>query len=210
VAKIFMSVAGPVATNGYVVYNEHNQAVVFDPSQGSDELIAFIKKNNLQLTALLLTHAHFDHIMGIDEVLDSCGSVPVYIHPLGIDILKDPLKNGSFLIGMEYRYTKAVEQLSMGEQSIGPFCFAAHHLPGHSTDSAVFDFGDFVVAGDTLFAGSVGRTDLPGGSSTDLFQGIVSILFAMPDDTIVYPGHGEATTIGQEKQTNPYFARYAG
>lgn len=198
---------GPLGTNCYVL-SKNQQAVVIDPGGESHIITNFLEKEELSLEAILLTHAHFDHIGGVDDLRKS-HSVDVYMHKLEKDWLENPELNRSllFLGGNEGIKTSAPEHLlSEGHNKVGSFEFDIIHTPGHSPGSISFVFKEdnIVISGDVLFHHGIGRTDLPDGSIEELAHSIINKLYKLPDDFTVYPGHGTSTTIGIEKTTNPY------
>jgi hydroxyacylglutathione hydrolase len=202
---------GPLQTNAYVLYNENKEAVIFDPGEEGVKLNQLLKSEGLTPIAILLTHAHFDHIGAVDEVRDRWG-IPVYIHKKEKDWLMDPKKNGS----AKYADIKAVKVRKAdflikeeGKLEIGPFCFEVFETPGHSPGSISFYFSrlGIVFSGDALFAGGIGRTDLLGGSYEVLIESINSKLMQLPEKTIVGSGHGPLTTIRMEMDSNPFLNR---
>ncbi|GJM76654.1 hypothetical protein HMSSN036_88700 [Paenibacillus macerans] len=163
----------------------------------------------LEIEAILLTHAHFDHIGGVDEIrkLKKC---PVYVHPLESEWLTTPKLNGSLMwpeVSPPISTDPAEYDLAEGQKLrlIGRE-FTVYHTPGHSPGSVSFLCGDELFSGDVLFRLSVGRTDLPGGREADLYNSIRGKLFRMPDEVKVYPGHGPKTAIGFERANNPYIS----
>lgn len=199
---------GPLETNAYLIKSEDtHKAVLIDPGAAPRHLLDYIK--DIQIEAILLTHAHFDHIGGVEEIrkLKHC---PVYIHELEKDWLTDGELNGSLRwpeLGGEIRAGEADELLKEGQtlHFLG-HAFEVLHTPGHSPGSVSFYLKEqrMVFSGDVLFRLSVGRTDLPGGSSRELYASIHEKLFTMEEETICFPGHGPETTIGYEKHHNPY------
>lgn len=197
---------GALQTNAYVVVNsERTRAVVIDPGTADGALIR--KLDGLQVEAILLTHAHFDHIGGVDA-LRKRYSCPVYIHSAEKDWLTDAGKNGStrWAEVTPPITTELPEQLLSDGQKLELIgeTFHVKHTPGHSPGSVSFLVGDLVFAGDALFHRSIGRTDLPGGNQEQLYRSIREKLYVLPEDTLVLPGHGQETTIGDERRENPF------
>jgi glyoxylase-like metal-dependent hydrolase (beta-lactamase superfamily II) len=197
---------GPLQTNAYLLKDpESNQAVIIDPGMNPQSLIKRIA--DLDVVAILLTHAHFDHIGGVDEIrkLKNC---PVYIHDLEADWLTDAKKNGSL------RWSEVTPPIITDAAEFGlaegmklellGVSFKVFHTPGHSPGSVSFLYENHLFGGDVLFKLGVGRTDLAGGSERVLLDSIHNKLFKLDDAVKVYPGHGPRTTIGYEKANNPY------
>jgi hydroxyacylglutathione hydrolase len=197
---------GPLQTNAYLLVNEETQrALVIDPGMNPAPLLKRIE--SLHVEAILLTHAHFDHIGGVAAVR-LAKQCPVYLHPLEADWLTDAGKNGSArwsdvtapIVTEPAEYDLAHRQ----RLSLIGIELDVLHTPGHSPGSVSFLYQDRLFAGDVLFKLSVGRTDLPGGNLRTLMQSIQDRVFKLPDETVVYPGHGPKTTVGYEKMHNPY------
>lgn len=199
---------GPIGTNCYLVGDDSwSKAIVIDPGVHPEPLLERIK--NIEIEAILLTHAHFDHIGGV-EALRKLKNCPVYLHPAEKDWLSDPMKNGSGLwdgAGGAISTAPAEFELHHGDRLtfIGE-SFSVLHTPGHSPGGVSFYVNSYCFSGDALFADTIGRTDLPGGDFDQLIESIQTHLFPLPDETRVYPGHGHSTTIGKEKRENPYAA----
>jgi glyoxylase-like metal-dependent hydrolase (beta-lactamase superfamily II) len=199
---------GPLQTNCYVISNKEKQCLIFDPGEQGEALAKEIRKLKLKPLAILLTHAHFDHIGAVDFIRDLF-KVPVYIHQAEKNWLTDSTKNGS----ARYRELPLIEGQAAdilidheGQLEVGPFTFTMFHTPGHSPGSICYWFKEdgFAVVGDTLFKGSIGRTDLPYGNHKELIQSIHNKLLTLPEQTICYPGHGEPTTPEEEMDRNPF------
>lgn len=197
--------AGPLETNTFVLSDENKNALIIDAPPQIGDMITWIKSNDLKPLAVLLTHAHFDHCMGITEIHEAFGAIPVYTLPEEKILLHNPDYNGSPLMGMSFTYTEQTCDLKEGEMSIGSFTFSVLNVYGHSPGGCAFLFGKNCFVGDTLFAGSIGRTDFPGCDGPGLLRNITEKILSLPDETNVYPGHGRATTVKHEKQSNPFF-----
>jgi len=197
-------VAGPLETNAYVVHKPDGSALVFDPSSGCDEIIGYIKKNGLAPRAIVLTHGHFDHIMGIPELQDKWPELVVWVHPEENILLRDTQYNGASMIGEVFTYDGPIHALTEQTTSIEGFEVTVYHVPGHSPGGCAVLIGKNCIVGDCLFAGSIGRADLPGGNASLLMKSIKEKLLMLPDDTVICPGHFGRTSIGREKKSNPF------
>lgn len=212
--------AGMLACNCYVLAPRQGaDAIVVDPGQRAmGPLRKILDDNRLTPAAVLLTHGHLDHMWSAQKVADTYGC-PTYIHPADRYMLADPIKGlgrGFFgglartAFGAMFREPRQVVELDRdGDKlELGGITVAVDHTPGHTQGSVVFRVEqgpeEIAFTGDTLFKQTVGRTDLPGGSGRDLLTSIVTKLLVLGDDTLVLPGHGERTTIGLERHTNPF------
>jgi hydroxyacylglutathione hydrolase len=210
-----------LACNCYVLApRAGSDAIVVDPGQRAmGTLRRILDENRLTPAAVLLTHGHIDHIWSAQKVADTYGC-PAFIHPADRFMLADPIKGfgpriGQLALGALFREPRQIVELDRDGDTLdfGGIVVAVDHTPGHTRGSVVFrvpdaggesGFGALAFTGDTLFKQSVGRTDLPGGSGRDLLDSIVTKLLVLDDDTRVLPGHGESTTIGLERRTNPF------
>lgn len=198
---------GPIQTNCYFVGNDKGEYLIVDPGEEGQKIRTELVKMQGKPLAILLTHAHFDHIGAVEDIRRTY-QIPVYIHEAEKDWLMEPALNGSSRYpGLPLvRNEKADYFLEEGEMEIGPFRFEVRHTPGHSPGSVSFIFHDaqIAVVGDTLFKQSIGRTDLPGGDTQLLLHSIHEKLLSLDDEVIIYPGHGLPTTPGEEKDQNPF------
>ena len=195
-----------IGTNCYLVINEETKdTVMVDPGAYPAKLKNAVKEQGLKLKAVLLTHAHFDHIMGIEDFLKAF-DVPVYVGREEQPLLADDRLNASSMYGYHCAYTGA-KALEDG-QTVECAGTEIHviHTPGHTVGGCCYYLPEeeALFCGDTLFCGSIGRTDLPTGSSRDLAHSIREKLMILPDETKLYPGHMDESTIGYEKEINPF------
>jgi hydroxyacylglutathione hydrolase len=207
---------GPFFKNGYVVGCEDTRKAVFiDPGDEVEQLLAFIAAEKLDVTHILLTHAHVDHVSGVAEAKRALGA-PIYLHNDDLFLYQNAVRSG-MMFGLTVEEPPPVDVFFEGEGPIefGDYSVRVVHTPGHCPGGvclAIAKNGDasapHLFVGDTLFAGSIGRTDLPGGDYETLLKAITEKLFAFPDDAIVYSGHGPETTIGRERTTNPFVLEY--
>lgn len=199
---------GPLQTNCYVISNKEKQCLIVDPGEQGETLLKEIRRLQLKPLAILLTHAHFDHIGAVDVVREFF-KIPVYIHQAEKSWLADSTKNGSARFReLPLVECKPADVLIEGEGKleIGPFSCFMFYTPGHSPGSITYWFEEdgFAIVGDTLFQGSIGRTDLPHGNNKELIQSIHNKLLTLPENTICYPGHGNPTTPQEEMNQNPF------
>ena len=204
--KIEKFVLGSMGTNCYLIINEETkELVIIDPATCPDYVVSHIKSNGYLPKAIFLTHAHFDHVMGIDGWVKEFG-IPVYLHEDEKKLLEDPELNLSGVFGASYSYND-VKCLKDGqEMDIAGFTFKIIHTPGHTSGGCCYYCAEegVLISGDTLFYHSVGRSDFPTGSMGTLVRSIKEKLFCLPDEVMVYPGHDDATCIGDEKKYNPF------
>jgi len=204
---------GPFFKNGFVLAcPETREAVLVDPGDEVDDLLAYAHGQALSIRHILLTHAHVDHVTGVAAAKRALG-VPVHLHRDDLFLYEHAVEMGA-MFGLRVEPPPPVDRYYEPGAHIpfGTFEARWHHTPGHCPGGVCLEVGragergaDLFV-GDTLFAGSIGRTDLPGGDTATLLASIRDVLFAFGDDARVYPGHGPVTTIGEERRTNPFLA----
>ena len=204
--KIGRMMLGVCQTNCYFVYREGSSKVIFiDPADYGDQIFQAMKNNGFEVVAILLTHGHFDHIWGCSR-LRQLTSALVYAYEGEEEVLLSSDLNVSAGAGRACT-VKANTLLKDGEEvTIEGMTFKLIATPGHTQGSCCYYFeeANMLISGDTLFEESVGRTDLPTGSMSTLVRSVKDKLFELPDDVVVYPGHGDSTTIGHEKKYNPF------
>jgi hydroxyacylglutathione hydrolase len=193
---------GDIMTNSYFVSNKDTKEVIlFDPAAQADRISDYITENNLTPVAIMLTHGHFDHIGAVNELRTKYG-IKVYAHKEEEEVLLLPAMNLSLMMGENLSLEADI--LLDDEQflNIAGFNIKVIHTPGHTVGSCCYLFvdEDILISGDTMFYGSYGRTDFPGGSESSLMRSIKEKLLVLNDNTAVYPGHDSTTTIGDEKK----------
>ncbi len=203
---------GPLACNCYVVGDAATRAaVVIDPGGDADELLTAITEQGLTVTAIIATHAHFDHVIAAEQLRAQTGA-PFYLHESDSPVLDWYQASGKLFVGIELPPPPVVDA-SIHEGDVvgaGSVDLQVIHTPGHSPGSISLITDQAVFSGDTLFAGSVGRTDLPGGDTQTLVDVVKRKLFVLDAKLDVYPGHGPATTLERERKTNPFVGEAAG
>ena len=202
---------GPFFKNGFVLgCEETREAVIIDPRDEVPALLSYATREQLDVRHILLTHAHVDHVTGVAAAKRALG-VPVYLHRDDLFLYERAVETGA-KFGLQVEPQPPIDVFYTPGQvlAFGRYEARPHHTPGHCPGGVCLQVGragatgkDLFV-GDTLFAGAIGRTDLPGGDYATLIQSIRTVLFAFGDDARVYPGHGPQTTIGQERRTNPF------
>lgn len=209
--QIFSANAPPFYKNGFVVSCEDTrEAVIIDPGDDVGALLAAVKKSGVNVAAILLTHAHLDHITGVGRAR-AAHHVPIWLHADDL-FLYDAIVEQGEMFGMVLERQPPVDRFfTPGTPfEFGHYVVDVLHTPGHCPGGVCLAIGRQgtttreLFVGDTLFAGSIGRTDLPGGDYDTLIRSIRNVLFAFPDATVVHPGHGPDTTIGAERTTNPF------
>ena len=210
--------APPFMKNGFVLGCEAtHEGIVIDPGDDVELLLTAVAQHGLTIVAILLTHAHLDHVTGVARAKEAL-KVPVWLHQADNFLYEGVVQQG-MMFGLQVGAQPRIDHFYAENQTIrfGEYEVSVHHTPGHCPGGVCLAVnGDprtqgptdrrILIVGDTLFAGSIGRTDLPGGDAATLLNSIREVLLRFPDGTPVYPGHGEPTTIGQERRTNPFLA----
>ena len=204
----------PFQKNGFVVgCSRTREAIIIDPGDEVDELLGAVRDHQLDVQHILLTHAHIDHVTGV-AAAKGAFDVPVYLHLADLFLYEHAVQQGE-MFGFKVQQPPPVDvYYDMTPIFFGDLEVRVHHTPGHCPGGVCLQVGDkgtagqHLFVGDTLFAGSIGRTDLPGGNYDALMRSITEVLFSLGDASIVHPGHGPDTTIGRERQTNPFVLEY--
>jgi hydroxyacylglutathione hydrolase len=205
-AVLFERAVGPLACNCYFVGDPATkEVIVIDPGGDADQLTEALAEDHLRVTAIVATHAHFDHIIA-GERLRALTGAPFYLHDDDVPLLDWMQTSGRLFLGVDLPPPPEVDRSAPEGEILtaGVAQLEVLHTPGHSPGSITLVADDAIFSGDTLFAGSVGRTDLPGGDTATLLRAIRERLFVFDDDLPVYPGHGPHTTIGEERRFNPF------
>ncbi len=198
---------GAFQENCYIVIDrETKESVVVDPGEDSELFLRRINYEGVHVEAVWLTHAHLDHILGVKHVVEQTGA-PIYLHPDDRSLYDSIQEQASWLGLQADEQPQPGHELAHGGQvAVGESTFEVRHVPGHSPGGVAFVGYGLAIVGDAIFDGSIGRTDLPGGDSETLLTSIREQLLVLPDETLVYPGHGPATTIGKERKSNPFLS----
>lgn len=207
--KIIRLTNGMFQENCYIVASSSTkEAALIDPGEETDLFLRRLKHENLTLRSVWLTHGHVDHVDGVKRIVEQTGA-DVFLHPDDRG-LYDRVSQQGAVWGLQSESAPPPDRdLAHGDElRVGDFSFIVLHVPGHSRGGVAFSGHGVVFAGDSLFAGSIGRTDLPGGDTETLLTSIREQLLTLPDETVVYPGHGPETTIGVERRTNPFLRGY--
>ena len=201
--KIIVMQVGMLSVNCYIVVSDSQNAAVIDPGGEAERILDYLQTNKLTLKRILLTHGHIDHIGAVKVLKDRTGA-EIYIHDLDAEMLNDPVKNLASPFRMAYQPVSPDHTFSDGSRiSLDEITFTVMHTPGHTKGSSVFLTGTTMFSGDTLFQGSIGRTDFYGGDYEVMQRSLKKLSELEPDYTVL-SGHGEKTTLGEEKKYNPY------
>lgn len=197
---------GPITMNCYII-DYKNKCFIVDPGYNHQSIHTYVKDNNLEVIGILLTHGHPDHIGGID-----CYDVPIYMHKIEEEFIRRRLssEHKSPRFSITYDFDK-LNHVMVDEGSLIPFedkTIAVLHTPGHTAGEICFIFEEDIFSGDTLFKSAVGRWDFPSGSLEDLRKSVTRLIDTQPLHYGVHPGHGESSTIGQERKQNPYYLQW--
>jgi hydroxyacylglutathione hydrolase len=204
----------PFQKNGFIVACERTRhGVMIDPGDEVDDLLALVREQRIEVQSVLLTHAHLDHITGVAAAKKAL-KVPVYLHRDDLPLYERVEQQGA-MFGLKVERQPDVDRFYDATPiTFGDYEVTVHHTPGHCPGGVCLQIGrhgspgDHLFVGDTLFASSIGRTDLPGGDYETLMQSITKVLFPLGDSSIVHPGHGPDTTIARERTTNPFVLDY--
>jgi hydroxyacylglutathione hydrolase len=204
--RIDQRTVGVFEENCYLLTDDQtNRAVLIDPGDEGDRIVEMVTAAGVTLDAIWLTHAHIDHIGAVAAVKRRF-DVPVHLHPLDLPYYTRLSARAAEMYGIDFEQPDGPDaELADGQEiACGTLRFQVMHVPGHAPGLVAFTGDGVSFGGDLLFAGSIGRTDLPGGDIDTLLRSIREVLFSFPDGTPVYSGHGEPTTIGQERRSNPF------
>ena len=204
--RVCVMEVGPLVVNAYIVATTSSKkAVIVDPGDDGDAILREVRDRGLSVEKILLTHGHFDHVGAVRLLREKTGA-PVHIHAEDASRMATARRQG-LMFGLSVDDPPPPDVIVGEGDRIG---FEGHefrvvHTPGHTPGCVSYLCGRMAFVGDLIFAGSIGRTDLPGGSHERLLESVREKIFVLPDDTVIFPGHGPSTTVGEEKRSNPFF-----
>ncbi len=204
--RVSVMEVGPLMVNAYIVEEPvSKKAIVIDPGDDGEALLDEIRARGLSVEKILLTHGHFDHVGAVRILREKTGAL-VHLHAADAGRMATARRQG-LMFGLSVDDPPAPDVIvAEGDRvGLGGYAFAVLHTPGHTPGCVSYLCGEIAFVGDLIFAGSIGRTDLPGGSYERLLQSVREKIFVLPDDTVLFPGHGPSTTVGEEKRSNPFF-----
>ena len=204
--RVLAMEVGPLAENTYIVgHPESGKAAVIDPGDEAGEILKQVTGHGWILDKILLTHGHFDHVGAVSFLKERTGAA-VHIHPDDVDGMRAAGRQG-LMFGLRVPDPPPPDVLVREGDTVplGGGMFRVLHTPGHTPGHVVYLSGGYAFVGDLIFAGSIGRTDLPGGSLEELLRAVRTKIFTLPGETVLFPGHGPATTVAREKRGNPFF-----
>ena len=204
--RVLAMEVGPLAENTYIVgHASSGKAAVIDPGDEAGEILRQLAGRGWSLDKILLTHGHFAHVGAVAALKERTGA-SVHIHPDDAGRMRTAGRQ-ALMFGLRVPSPPAPDVLVREGDSIplGDVAFRVLHTPGHTPGHVTYLSGDLAFVGDLIFAGSIGRTDLPGGSLHELLRAVREKIFTLPEETVLFPGHGPATTVGEEKRGNPFF-----
>lgn len=203
-------ILGPLQNNTYLLSEpDSKEAVIIDPSFDTEEVLEYIASQGLTLQKVLITHAHFDHVVGVNAIVKALGpNIPIGLHPADLPLWRQGAGGEIFGLRFEPAARPSIHFYQGQTISIGSEKLEVKQTPGHSRGHVIFHYvpEQIVFCGDLIFSGSIGRTDLPGGSVQDILHSIRTQILTLPPETRLLSGHGPETTVGAESESNPYLA----
>lgn len=203
--KVKKLVVGIFEANCYILWDEKDrEAIIVDPGEEGERIIEIIRKDSLKIKSIVNTHTHIDHI-GANDFLGEKTGAPLLVHSADVSLLQNAELNLSALSGKERSFSLPARVLEEGDEiRVGNFSLRVLHTPGHTPGSICLYGDNKLFSGDTLFAGGIGRTDLAGGNSKELQKSIKEKILTLPDEVVVYPGHGPSTVVDKERRCNSF------
>lgn len=203
--KVKKLVVGIFEANCYILWDEKDrEAIIVDPGEEGERIIEIIRKDSLKIKSIVNTHTHIDHI-GANDFLGEKTGAPLLVHSADVSLLQNAELNLSALSGKDRSFSLPARVLEEGDEiRVGNFSLRVLHTPGHTPGSICLYGDNKLFSGDTLFAGGIGRTDLAGGNSKELQKSIKEKILTLPDEVVVYPGHGPSTVVDKERRCNSF------